>query len=231
MLEALYSKPSALLPYLERGYLEAVSAVLSSPATPRQLIRLHITFLTHHFVMTYPTTVKVVVERCLWPFMLFTRTKQKTSTAVWDVLDSEDCSDRLTEFQLVRGCLVIIRDLEENFVATKDEGDPDPGLQQLAAIDIALANRIAGMSVIVHAWFAFLTCSLRQITSCYLRTLPITLSLCSVFLRTQTITQEHWVILLRALFLGNYLANISSAWLNVQFEPSPSKHYQEWKTS
>ena len=113
--------------------------------------------------------------------MLFTRTRQKTSTAVWDVLDSEDCSDHFTEFQLIRGCLVIIRDLEENFVASKDEGDPDPGLQQLAAIDIALANRIAGMSIIIHAFSVCLTCSIQQITSCYLRTLPITLILCSVF--------------------------------------------------
>jgi len=211
VLEVLYSKPSALLPHLEKGYLEAMVAVLSSPATPRQVIHLHVAFLSHHFVKTYPTTVKVVVERCLWPFLLCTKAKQKTSAAVWDILDSEDCSDDLTEFQLLRGCLVIIRDLEENFVATQDEGDPDPGLQKLAAIDAALANRIAGMSIALCTCSVFLSCFLRQITSCYLRILPITLISCLAFLRMRTITQGRWVILLRALCLGSYLASISSA--------------------
>ena len=145
MLEALYSKPPSLLPHLENGYLEAIAAVLSSPATPRQLVRLHVAFLSHHFSKKYPSAIKVVVEQCLWPFLLFTKAKQKTSAAVWDILESEDCSDGLTEFQLLRGCLVIIRDLEENFVATQDERDPDPGLQKLAAIDVALVNRIAGI--------------------------------------------------------------------------------------
>lgn len=211
MLEVLYSKPSALLPHLKEGYLEAIAAVLSSPATPRQLIRLHITFLSHHFAKAYPTTAKVVVERCLWPFLLFTKGRQKTSSAVWDILDSEDCSDGLTEFQLLRGCLVIIRDLEENFVAIQDEGDSDPGLQKLAAIDVALANRIAGMYITFRACSMFLSCFLRQITSYYLRVLPVILILCLAFSRIQTITQGHWVILLRTLCLGSYLVSISSA--------------------
>ena len=85
------------------------------------------------------------MEQCLWPFLLFTKARQKTSAAVWDILESEDCSDGLTEFQLLRGCLVVIRDLEENFVATEDEGASDPVLQKFTAIDIALANRIAGI--------------------------------------------------------------------------------------
>lgn len=207
MLEALYSKPSALLPHLEKGYLEAISAVLSSPATPRQLVRLHATFLSHHFVKTYPTTVKVVVEQCLWPFLLFTKAKQKTSAAVWDILDSENCSDDLTKFQLLRGCLVTIRDLKENFVVTQD-GDSDPGLQKLAIVDVALANRIAGMSIALRTC-SVLSCFLPQITSCYLRILPITSTLCLALSRMRTITRRHLVILLRALCLGSYLASIS----------------------
>ena len=156
MLEALYSKPPALLPYLEEGYLEAVAAVLSSPATPRQIIRLHVTFLSHHFAKKYPSTTKVVVERCLWPFLLFTKAKQKTSAAVWDILESEDCGDGLTGSQLLRGCLVTIRDLEQNFVATKDEGASDPGVQKLIAIDVALANRVSGVFETVRACYVFL---------------------------------------------------------------------------
>ena len=146
MLEALYSKPSALLPRVKNGYLEATATVLSSPATPRQLIRLHVTFLLHHFVEAYPSTTNVVVERCLWPFLLFTKARQKTSSAVWDILESEDCSGEVTDFQLLRGCLVVLRGLEQNAVASHDEGASDHGLQKLAIIDIALANRVAGPS-------------------------------------------------------------------------------------
>ena len=96
-----------------------------------------------------------MVEQCLWPFLLFTKARQKTSAAVWDILESEDCNDSLTEFQLLRGCLVIIRDLEENFVATEDEGASDPVLQRLTAINIALANRIAGIlkPLTLVTWF------------------------------------------------------------------------------
>lgn len=144
VLEALYSKPSALLPHLKKGYLEATATVLSSSATPRQLIRLHVTFLLHHFVKAYPSAISVVVERCLWPFLLFTKAKQKTSYAVWDILESEDCSDEVADFQLLRGSLVVLRGLEQNAVASHDEGASDYGLQKLATIDIALANRIAG---------------------------------------------------------------------------------------
>ena len=145
MLEALYSKPPSLLPHLEKGYIEAIAAVLSSPATSRQLIRLHITFLSHHFSKEYPSAIGIVAVQCLWPFLLFTKARQKSSAAVWDILESEHCSDGLAEFQLLRGCLVVIRDLEENFVANEDEGASDPLLQKLAAVDIALANRIAGI--------------------------------------------------------------------------------------
>lgn len=85
------------------------------------------------------------MERCLWPFLLFTKAKQKTSTAVWDILGSEDCSDEVTDFQLLRGCLAIVHDLEQNFVAFQDEEGSSPELQKLAAIDVALAGRISGV--------------------------------------------------------------------------------------
>jgi U3 small nucleolar RNA-associated protein 10 len=144
VLEALYSNPRALLPHLKEEYLEAVATVLSSPTTPRQLIRLHVDFLSHHFVEAYPGTIDAVVGQCLWPFLLFTKAKQKTTLAVWDILESEDCSDKVTESQLLRGCLIIVRELEQNFVASHNEAS-DVGLQRLAAIDVALAGRIAGM--------------------------------------------------------------------------------------
>lgn len=200
-----------MLPHLEKGYLEAVATVLSSPTTPRQLIRIHVTFLCHHFVKTYPATIKIVVERCLWPFLLLTKARQKASAAVWDILDSEDCSDDLNEFQLLRGCLVLIRDLEENFVATQDEGDPDSGLQKLAAIDIALAGRIAGMFKPPRNCSEFLSRSLQQIISCYLKILRITLISFLASLMIRVLIQGHWVILSRAPCLGNCLANINSA--------------------
>ena len=144
VLEALYSKPSVLLPHLQNGYLETVATVLTSPATPRQLIRPHVAFLLHHFIKAYPTTINTVVERCLWPFLLFTKARKKTSSAVWDIIESEDCSEEAAGFALLRGCLSVVRELERNYVAPHDEGAPDHGLQILVDIDIALANRIAG---------------------------------------------------------------------------------------
>jgi hypothetical protein len=92
----------------------------------------------------YTKNINAVVERCLWPFLLFTKARQKTSSAIWDILESEDCSDKVTDSKLLRGCLATVRDQEQNFVASQDEGAPDTVLQKLAAIDIALANRIAG---------------------------------------------------------------------------------------
>lgn len=85
------------------------------------------------------------MERCLWPFLLLTKAKQKTSSAVWDILQSGDCCDELTDFQLLRGCLAIVRELEQNFVTLQDGGASDRGLQRLAAINVALASRIAGV--------------------------------------------------------------------------------------
>lgn len=144
VLEALYSNPRALLPHLKKEYLEAVATVLSSPTTPRQIIRLHVAFLSHRFVKVYPGTIDAVVEQCLWPFLLFTKAKQKTTLAVWDILEAEDCSDKVTDSQLLRGCLTIVRELEQNFIASNNEAS-DVGLQRLAAIDVALAGRMAGM--------------------------------------------------------------------------------------
>ena len=87
-----------------------------------------------------------MVERCLWPFLLFTKAKQKTSSAVWDILESEDCSSKVTDSQLLCGCLAIVREREQNFLSPQDGGDSNPGLQTLAAIDLALASKIAGVS-------------------------------------------------------------------------------------
>jgi U3 small nucleolar RNA-associated protein 10 len=143
-----------VLPHLQKGYLDAIATVLSSPTTPRQLTRIHLTFLSHHFVKAYPSTVNVVVERCLWPFLLFTKAKQMTSSAVWDILGSEGCSDEITDFQLLRGCPALVCELERNFAASQGEGGSNPGLRKLAAIGAALASRISGVfEPSPFAWF------------------------------------------------------------------------------
>jgi len=145
VLAALYSNPSALLPILDESFLDQVIQLLcSAQASPsRQLVRAHLTFITHHFVSKFPSLAGKVFSDCLWPFLIYSKPRQKTAAAVWEVLESTDCCEEISKYEILGGCVDAVRWEEGKDQPLPEGGDGDANVMKMARVDIALASKIA----------------------------------------------------------------------------------------
>lgn len=145
VLTALYSNPSVLLTTLDESYLDEVIQLLSSTqASPsRQLVRAHLTFITHHFVSKFPSLVGKVVSDCLWPFLMYSKPRQKSAAAVWEILESIDCCEEISKYEILGGCVDTIRWEEGKDQPPPEGGDGDANVMKMARVDMALASKIA----------------------------------------------------------------------------------------
>ncbi|KDQ54552.1 hypothetical protein JAAARDRAFT_135194 [Jaapia argillacea MUCL 33604] len=118
VLETLYSVPSLLKPiFLEHAstYLKSVASVLvpSTSTTPsRHIIRLHLTFILHHFSSSSTSQAeeetnaggrREIFETILFPFLLFSKPRQKTASLVWDIIGGG-----VKGFEIISGCLDVV---------------------------------------------------------------------------------------------------------------------------
>jgi U3 small nucleolar RNA-associated protein 10 len=92
---------------------------------------------------------------------MFSKPRHKTTAAVWEVLESEVCSEEITKHELLGGCLDAVR-WEEGKDKPPTDGEEDEAANRhsnvdtMARVDLALANRIAGnilASSNLWSWF------------------------------------------------------------------------------
>ncbi|KAF8154101.1 hypothetical protein B0H34DRAFT_800000 [Crassisporium funariophilum] len=94
VLEALYENPVDITPALSSdpaAYLSSLSlAVASSTAKPkRSVLRLHLAYLASHFWITAaPSTREDIFHQIIFPFLLFSKPRQKTAELVWEIISS-----------------------------------------------------------------------------------------------------------------------------------------------
>jgi len=91
VLEALYSKPSAITPIMlsdSTTYISSLCASVSSQAKhKRAILRLHLSHLASHlWTIADPSIRDDIFHRILFPFLLFTKPRQKTAELVWDII-------------------------------------------------------------------------------------------------------------------------------------------------
>ncbi|TFY70773.1 hypothetical protein EVG20_g2223 [Dentipellis fragilis] len=178
ILTALYAEPSAVVPIFRThsaSYISALSTALTSKSQhTRETLRIHVAFLADHYTPgAGPAVTKEVFERIVFPFLLFSKPRQKSAVSVWGILDvSEAQGERepgLREYELLAGCADVVR-WEEGQVGRKKRGGAGglESMQVMANANMAVAARMAETILISneHAQhFAFFLAKLKDTDS------------------------------------------------------------------
>ena len=165
VLKALYSEPSILAPILVSNpttFIKAVSeAILAKPSqASRVILRLHLSFLTLHFLPIVPQdVVEDAFSHTIFPFLLFSKPKFRTVQAVWEIVEAaqkDEPKHGLAQCESLRGCIEIIREEEKQFLekakTRKDNTVPSAfeNADVMRRVNLAVASRMAG-----EYWFDF----------------------------------------------------------------------------
>ena len=113
------------------------------------------TFLLKHL---YPTVVQngkmdiasQIIDRLVFPYLLFSKPRQKTVNIVWDLLDATEGEGHhsVGRYELLAGCVEAVR-WEQGKNKKSQEQQREDGYhntEMLARINIAVAAKIAGES-------------------------------------------------------------------------------------
>ncbi|KAI0632952.1 hypothetical protein C8Q77DRAFT_1120632 [Trametes polyzona] len=165
VLQALYTtSPEATVRALlaaspsPAGYLDALKQALHGAKPSRDVIRAHLTFLFTHFLPAVAAqeedgaeaTRELMRQAALdivLPFLLYTKPRQKTAQAVWDILEkAEDAGTDPALFELLGGCVDAVRwEQQKPSAAAKDKDGEKESLNVglLTRINLAVAAKIA----------------------------------------------------------------------------------------
>jgi U3 small nucleolar RNA-associated protein 10 len=159
VLNALYSKPSVLLPVLlpdPSTFIRAITeAVTAKPAQgSRAILRAHLSFLALHLL---PAVSQDVVEdafsRAIFPFLLFSKPKFRTAQAVWEIVEAAQNGTPeagLARCESIEGCVEILKEEERQFLekakARKDKSSLSAfeNMEVIRRVNLAVASRMAG---------------------------------------------------------------------------------------
>ncbi|OCH90866.1 hypothetical protein OBBRIDRAFT_729952 [Obba rivulosa] len=156
VLAAVYGEPEQLLPVLLEDpgtYISSVITALhkSQPAPPRSVIRAHLSFLAEHFLCAIstssPSVVDHAVDEAFFPYLLFSKPKQKTAAFVWEILEarSADYTDTkgIGRHELLAGCVDAVRWEQGRQSGGRPEEDDYRNTEEMSRVNLALAAKIA----------------------------------------------------------------------------------------
>ncbi|KAF8966928.1 armadillo-type protein [Flammula alnicola] len=115
VLEALYENPAAITPLFAsepKEYLSSLSLAMASQGKPkRNILRLHLTYLASSFwTSTDSSTQEEIFHQIFFPFLLFSKSRQKTAELVWDIFGthlSQSVGSSITEW--LAGCEAFVK--------------------------------------------------------------------------------------------------------------------------
>lgn len=148
VLEALYAEPTVLLPVLLariNDYVESLSRTLES--APRGLVKQHLSFVA---LYVYPALSDRrewrdrIFYDILFPFLLFSKPRQKVAVAVWEILETAETNEGesgIGRYELLGGCIETVR-WQEGSLGQDDNGRTP---EVFGKINMAVAGKIAGM--------------------------------------------------------------------------------------
>ena len=135
VLEELYKSPELLLPVVsDTSFVKTFSEFLAKRDMARPLLRLHFKFLCGEFCSGNPSLVTPTLLQVLFPFLLFTKPRQKSAGSIWDIVNSSV----LAKHELLNGTKGILQ-------GERDEED------QLISINTRLIDQIA------RQWLSFIS--------------------------------------------------------------------------
>ena len=118
-----------------------MSLALTSPEKPkRNIIKLHLQYLTSHFWPATETSIHdEIFHRILFPFLLFTKSRQKTVELVWDLIGDRllNGTESGSTLNWLDGCVALIK----TEMAKTEQTDGEELMNQ---INFSVSSKIAG---------------------------------------------------------------------------------------
>lgn len=143
VLEALYEIPAVVTPLFCgdcKSYIASLSLALnSSSKLKRHIVRLHFAYLSTYFwPAADPATRDELFHRILFPFLLFTKPRQKTAELVWDLV-GRNFSEKYSSSALnwLDGCAALVK------AQLTPAGGADH-LELLNQLNFSVSTKIAG---------------------------------------------------------------------------------------
>lgn len=136
VLNALFAEPSSIASVFlndPKTYLDYLSVAIMGSKPKRQLLRLHLVFLASYFCpAATPASMEDVFHQVLFPFLLFSKTRQHTADVVWEIIEQHPA----LRHELLSGCANV-------WVAEKAKGEAE-GTEKMANTNQAIASKLAG---------------------------------------------------------------------------------------
>jgi U3 small nucleolar RNA-associated protein 10 len=149
VLDALYDKAGVILPVVSkdpRSYISHVARALLSESKPsRAFMQAHLTFLASRFFCCKANAAYMgdVFHTIFFPFLLFSKSRQHSADATWEVIAGSEKNDGIAAYELLGGCV-------DAWEWERGKEEPD-GVEKMAGINLAITSKIAGQLAIVYA--------------------------------------------------------------------------------
>ena len=142
------------------SYVTTVAQILHGQAAhSRPLIKAHLSFIASHLYPTISTVsnatqlMGMVFQQVFFPFLLFTKPRQRTASLVWEVIEATEKSAEgtaiLSRYEILGGCVEALRWAESQHQspeASANEKESYHSTEGLAKANITLAAKLAGAS-------------------------------------------------------------------------------------
>lgn len=132
ILQALYDSPELLLPSVSNiSFVIEFSNFIVKQDLSRSLLRLHFKFICGAYCDANPSLVTPVLLHVVFPFLLFTKPRQKSAAAIWGILKKSV----LAEHKLLKG----------SFDTLQGELEEEKDVDRLSTFNSRLADQIASL--------------------------------------------------------------------------------------
>lgn len=120
-----------------QAYISSLSVAIGATAKPkRNVLRLHFSYLASHFWATAEvSTQELLFHQVIFPFLLFSKPRQKTAELVWEIIGKDVSQSLGTSFtDWLAGCAALAEGAPEN-------GD---SVDSMNHINLSISEKIAG---------------------------------------------------------------------------------------
>lgn len=161
VLQALYASPDLFLSTVvpatsPQQLLDIITSQLLPTPPARAVLRAHAAFLAGPFIKAHPDVTSAVQQTSLFPFLLVSKSKFRTTRSVWEAI--KEGSGFQTGW--LRGCVTVWgrASLLGKEVLEIDKDDSDEGSEKLCEVNLGVADKIAGEWFSAYAMRRHLKC-------------------------------------------------------------------------
>jgi U3 small nucleolar RNA-associated protein 10 len=143
VIEALYENPAAVTPIFcgdPKSFVASLYlAIASQEKLKRNIVKLHLLYLASHFwPAAEASTHDEIFHRLLFPFFLFTKSRQKTAELVWDLVGERfRKATKSSALDWIDGCDALVK----TEMAKAEQTD---AVELMNQINFSISSKIAG---------------------------------------------------------------------------------------